>query len=74
MLRTWESVRSDATSLSANGDSGESEPGLRRAVARSWAAAITMSVLDAMGIVTCLGNQVIVSTMRVALVSLIQTL
>jgi hypothetical protein len=72
--RTWESVLSVATSLSASGDRGESGLGLANAVRRSLAAAMTMSVLEAMGIVTWWGNHVTVSMMRVPLVSVIQIL
>ena len=71
---SWERVLSVATSLSTKGDSGESGLGLLMAVSRSLAAAMIMSLLEAMGMVTCLGNQETVSTMRVARVSLIQIL
>jgi hypothetical protein len=55
--------------------SGDGEEGRRRAATRSLAAAMAGSVvLDAVGMTTWLGNQVKVSAMHSAQVSLTQTL
>ena len=72
LRRTWSSTWSWCTSLSVRGANGELAVGFSRAWVRSWAAARTRSVEEAVGMVTCLGNHSTVSMMRVALVSMIQ--
>ena len=63
-----------ATSLSVSGASGEPGEGFRSARTMSFAAAMTMSVDDAVGMVTVVGNQTTVSEIRSARVAVIQTL
>ena len=73
MVRSAVSWWSAATWLLVNGSSGEPGDGLVRAARMLLMPARIRSFDDAIGMVTLVGNHVMVSHMRVARVSQIQT-